>query len=221
VEKTAGNPVQVKICGLTRVEEALACARAGARAIGCVFFSGSPRCLHAAAAAEIRRALPPEIACVGVFVDESFGAIMRIVGRSGFAAVQLHGNEPPELVERLRAEGLFVIKTLFAERAPHFADAPRFAASAYLAECGQGPLPGGNARCWDWGQAEPLARRHPLILAGGLAAENVAPAVRAASPDVIDVCSGVEAAPGRKDLHKVQALIAAVATAAARRRLFA
>jgi phosphoribosylanthranilate isomerase len=221
MEKTVGNPVQVKICGLTRVEEALGCVQAGAAAVGCVFYSGSPRNVNTAIAAEIRRALPPEIVCVGVFVDESFKNLMRIVTRTGLAAVQLHGSEPPGLVERLRREGLFVIKALFADRAPGFAEAAQFPASAFLVECGKGPLPGGNARSWDWGQAEPLARRHPLILAGGLAPENAAQAVRAASPDAIDVSSGLEAAPGRKDLHRVEKLIKAVSTAKARRTIFA
>jgi phosphoribosylanthranilate isomerase len=215
-----GLGVQVKICGLTRVEEAVACARAGARAIGCVFFPGSPRNVNTAIAAEIRRALPPEIACVGVFVDESFGTLMRVVARTGFAAVQLHGSETPELVDRLLREGLFVIKALFADRAPGFVEAPQFPASAFLVECGQGPLPGGNARTWKWGEAAPLGERHPLILAGGLTPENAAQAVRAASPDAIDVSSGVEAGPGRKDLRKVKQLIAAVGKAAARRTLF-
>jgi phosphoribosylanthranilate isomerase len=213
--------VQVKICGLTRVEEAVACARAGAHAIGCVFYPGSPRSVNTAAAAEIRRSLPPDIFCVGVFVDESFENVMRIAGRTGISAVQLHGNESPELVGRLLREGLFVIKALFSDRSPGFAEAPRFPASAFLSECGQGPLPGGNARTWEWGNAGPLARHHPLILAGGLTSENAAQAVRAACPDAVDVSSGVETRPGRKDIGKVERFIAAVAAAAARRRIFA
>jgi phosphoribosylanthranilate isomerase len=212
--------VQVKICGLTRVAEAVACARAGARAIGCVFYPGSPRNVNTAIAAEIRRALPPEIACVAVFVDESFENLMRIVGRTGFQAVQLHGKETPELVARLLREGLFVIKTLFSDRAPGFAEAPRLSASAFLVECGQGPWPGGNARVWKWGEAAPLGERHPLILAGGLTPGNAAQAVRAACPDAVDVSSGVEASPGHKDIRKVTQLIAAVSTAGARRTIF-
>jgi len=216
-----GGGLQVKICGLTRIDEAVACAEAGARAVGCVFYPASPRNVAAAVAAEIRRALPPGVACVGVFVDASFDAVMRTVDRTGFAAVQLHGHETPELVARLRREGLFVIKALFAGRAPGFTEAARFPASVFLVECGNGPLPGGNARSWEWGDAEALARRHPLILAGGLGPENAAQAVRAASPDAVDVSSGAEAGPGRKDLCKVKQLIAAVATAKARRTIFA
>jgi phosphoribosylanthranilate isomerase len=213
--------VQVKICGLTRVEEAVACAEAGAAAVGCVFYAKSPRCVSAATARAIRRALPPEVACVGVFVDEPFGGIMALAAHTGFTAVQLHGNESPEAVERLRREGLFVIKALFADRAPGMEAGSQYSASAFLVECGRGALPGGNAREWDWSRAGPFAERHPLILAGGLTPESAAQAVRAALPDAVDVSSGVEAGPGRKEIRKVEQLIAAVATAGARRRIFA
>ena len=199
----------------------MACAQAGARAIGCVFYAKSPRCVTAATAREIRRALPPEVACVGVFVDEPFDGIMAMAAHTGFTAVQLHGSEAPDLVERLRREGLFVIKALFADRAPGLTEEPPYSASAFLVECGRGPLPGGNAQAWEWSQAGPLGERHPLILAGGLTPENAAQAVRAAFPDAVDVSSGVEAGPGRKDIRKVEQFIAAVATARARRTIFA
>jgi phosphoribosylanthranilate isomerase len=216
-----GATVQVKVCGLTRVDEALDCARAGARAIGCVFYPRSPRCVDEATAADIRRALPARVTCIGVFVDETFEVVMRIVTRTGLTAVQLHGSETPALVARLRREGLLVIKALFAEKPPGLDAAAGFSAAAFLAECGQGPLPGGNARVWRWSQAASLGKSHPLILAGGLTPENAAPAVRAALPDAIDVSSGVEASPGRKDIRKLKQLIAAVSTAAARRTIFA
>jgi phosphoribosylanthranilate isomerase len=213
--------VQVKVCGLRRVDEAVACAEAGAAAVGCVFYVKSPRCVSAATAREIRRALPPEVACVGVFVDETFDGIMALAAHTGFTAVQLHGGESPEVVELLRREGLFVIKALFADRAPGIETGSQYSASAFLVECGRGALPGGNAQKWDWSRAGPFAERHPLILAGGLTPENAAQAVRAALPDAVDVSSGVEAGPGRKDIRKVEQFIAAVATAGARRRIFA
>ena len=213
--------VQVKVCGLTRVDEAVACAEAGARAIGCVFYAKSPRCVTADTARAIRRALPPEVTCVGVFVDEPFEGIMALAAHTGFTAVQLHGSESPEVVQLLRREGLFVIKALFADRAPGIEEAAQHNASAFLVECGQGPLPGGNAQAWEWSKAGPFAESYPLILAGGLTPEHVARAVRAAWPDAVDVSSGVEAGPGRKDIRKVEQFIAAVATASARRRLFA
>ena len=212
--------VQVKICGLTRVDEAVACAQAGARAVGCVFYPASPRYIGVDVAGAIRRALPPDVTCVAVFVDEPFDTIMSIADRSGFTAVQLHGQEPPDLVARLRAEGLFVIKALFAEKSPQIDEAEMYGASALLAECGHGALPGGNARAWDWSRAAGVGKRHPLILAGGLAPLNAALAVRAALPDAVDVCSGVEASPGCKDILKVNQLIAAVSTAVARRTIF-
>jgi len=213
--------VQVKVCGLTRADEAVACAQAGVHAVGCVFYAKSPRCVTAAAAREIRRALPPEVSCVGVFVDEPVEGVMATASQAGLTAVQLHGNEPPVVVERLRREGLFVIKALFADRAPGLDEALNYSASAYLVECGQGVLPGGNAHAWEWGRAAALGERHPLILAGGLTPENAAQALRAAWPDAVDVSSGVEAGPGRKDIRKVEQFIAAVATAGARRRIFA
>jgi len=212
--------VQVKVCGLTRVDEAVACAQAGARAIGCVFYTESQRFVSNATAGAIRRALPAEVLCVGVFVDEPFDAIMRSVEHTGFSAVQLHGRETPDLVQRLLREGLFVIKALFNGRAPGIEDAPHYSASAFLVECGQGPLPGGNARAWEWDRATALGARHPLILAGGLTPDNAAQAVRAALPDAVDVSSGVEASPGCKDIRKVERFISAVSTANARRRIF-
>lgn len=213
--------VQVKICGLTRVDEAVACAAAGAHAVGLVFYPRSRRCIGAETAREIRRALPPAVACVGVFVDAPPETVLQMAHTAALDAVQLHGCEPPEVVEQLRREGLFVIKALFADRTPGLFEAPHYSASAYLVECGQGPLPGGNAHAWDWGRAAALAERHPLILAGGLTPENAAQAVRTALPDAVDVSSGVEAGPGRKDIRKVEQFIAAVATAVARRRIFA
>ena len=138
---------------------------------------------------------------------------MAMAAHTGCTVVQLHGCESPESVQRLRREGLFVIKALFADRAPGIAAASRFPASAFLVECGQGPLPGGNARAWQWGRAAALGERHPLILAGGLDPQNAAQSVRAALPDAVDVSSGVEVRPGRKDIRKVEQFIAAVATA--------
>jgi phosphoribosylanthranilate isomerase len=212
--------VQVKVCGLTRADEAAACAQAGARAIGCVFYPRSPRRVDDSAAGAIRRALPPDVLCVGVFVDESFDTILASVGRTGFTAVQLHGRETPELVQQLRREGLFVIKVLFAGRAPGIEAAPQYPASAFLVECGRGALPGGNAQAWEWSKAAPLGKRHPLILAGGLTSENAAQAAGEASPDAVDVSSGVESSPGRKDIRKVIQFIAAVSSANARRTIF-
>lgn len=201
---------QVKICGLTSVREALACAEAGADAIGCVFFPPSPRHVTDDQARSIVEALPDSACGVGVFVNEDLGAILRKVDRCGLRAVQLHGQETPDLVESLRREGITVIKTLFANAAPSFDSAPGYHASAYLVECAGGKLPGGNAMAWDWGAASPVSRAYPVVLAGGLDPRNVVSALEAAEPDAVDVSSAVESAPGRKDIHKVLQFLEAV-----------
>jgi phosphoribosylanthranilate isomerase len=213
--------VQVKVCGLTRVEEAVACAALGVAAIGCVFYARSPRNVTTEVARAIRRALPTAVACVGVFVDEPLARMLAVAADVGLNAVQLHGNESPEVVARLRREGLVVIKALFAEREPRLDQAPRYPASAFLVECGRGALPGGNALAWEWSEAAALGGFYPVILAGGLAPDNAAHAILSAHPDAVDVSSGVESAPGCKDLGKVGHFIAAVREAGARRRIFA
>ena len=202
--------VQVKICGLTRPHEAVACADLGAHAIGLVFYPKSPRHVEIQQAAAIVRSLESRVTTVGVFVDAGFDAVMETVQACGLSGVQLHGGESPGLVDRLRAEGLVVIKALFANREPYLARADRYGPSAFLAECAGGPLPGGNAKVWDWTEAKALGAAHPLVLAGGLGPENVCAAVAAASPAAVDVSSGVEAFPGRKDPEKVQRFIEAV-----------
>ena len=204
--------VQVKICGLTRPDEALACARLGADAVGCVFYPPSPRHVSRDLAKRIADALRPTgCGVVGVFVDAPLADIVPTVTACGLTAVQLHGRESPELVRRLGRRGIRVIKGLFVNAAPAFIDASTYDAWAFLAECAGGPLPGGNAKRWDWAAAKPLAATVPLVLAGGLTPDNVAEAVAAALPAAIDVSSGVEATPGRKDLTRVKRFLDAVA----------
>lgn len=203
----AANAPQIKICGLTRPQEAEACAAAGVDAIGYIFYPPSPRCLTAAEARQISQVLPEAVCPVGIFVNETYEAIMSMVEAAGLRAVQLHGRETPALVERLQATGLIVIKALFSKGEPNFDAVDRYsAASAYLVECMGGPLPGGNALSWNWSTARNLSDIVPVVLAGGLTPENIAAAIVDANPDAVDVSSGVELQPGRKDLTKVRAL---------------
>lgn len=204
------NSIQIKICGLTRVEEALGCAALGANAIGFIFYPKSPRNLSEKTAGEISSALPAEVKKVGVFVDERFSTIMQKVERCRLTGVQLHGRESNELTERLRRENILVIKALFIDGDPSVEKISDYDASAYLVECGRGPLPGGNAMKWDWKAARGLSADRPLILAGGLTPHNVSEAIDASLPDAVDVSSGVERSPGLKDLKKVATLIEAV-----------
>jgi phosphoribosylanthranilate isomerase len=207
-----GYAPQVKICGLTRVEEAVACAELGADAIGCVFYPPSPRNLTDKEAQRICKALPAHICTVGVFVNESFSYIMEKVKRCGLHAVQLHGMETSEMIDDLLREGLIVIKGLFMKRDPFISSAHLYKPSAFLVECGLGKLPGGNAAAWDWAEAADAfsAVNEPLILAGGLSPENVQDAVLKTAPDAVDVSSGVESEPGRKDIDKVRRFMEAV-----------
>jgi phosphoribosylanthranilate isomerase len=206
---------QVKICGLTRTDEALSCAEAGADAVGCVFYPKSPRCVSVEKAAEIRRALPRRVAMVGVFVDTAAEAMIDICDRADIAVVQLHGRETPEQVEQVVSAGLIVVKTLFANASPSPTDAGKFAAHAFLVECAGGALPGGNARAWDWSEARPLASKVPTVVAGGITVETVCRAMSSSAADAVDVSSGVEIAPGRKSPERVAAFIDEVARCAA------
>ncbi len=208
--KKLKNRPQIKVCGLTSAEEALGCAVLGANAIGCVFYPKSPRNVSEMQAKEISTALNPEIKTVGVFVNETFLNIMQKVERCHLQAVQLHGQESPDLLNRLRSENLVVIKALFLEHEPFLKEVANYNASAFLLECGKGALPGGNAQTWDWEKAKALGKKYPFILAGGLAPDNVALALDASLPDAVDVSSGVEAIPGRKDFRKVDSFIKAV-----------
>ncbi len=201
------NHPQVKVCGLTDVKEAVETASLGADAIGLIFFNKSPRNLSLHQAKAISSALPDDIATVGVFVNESYAGIMRIVEYCRLKAVQLHGRETPDLVKRLLKEDLKVIKALFVKREPSIHAIDNYGASAYLVECGQGALPGGNALAWNWSETRNVEKKHPLILAGGLTPGNVAEAIESGMPDAVDVSSGVEASPGKKDLSKVKSFI--------------
>jgi phosphoribosylanthranilate isomerase len=214
---------QVKICGLMDGKEARACTELGADAIGCVFYPPSPRHVSDEQARDLFQCLPAAVCRVGVFVNESFSTIMQKVERCGLEAAQLHGQESVELVEELRGAGLLVIKAIFVKGAPSLDRAGSYRASAYLVECAGGPLPGGNALKWDWSSAAGIAARAPVILAGGLNPENVSLAIQEALPDAVDVSSGVESAPGRKDMEKVKRFLEAVTLteySVKRRRIF-
>jgi phosphoribosylanthranilate isomerase len=202
---------QIKICGLTRPDQARACADLGADAIGLVFFEKSPRNVTPEQAAAVKAVLPPRVAAVGVFVDPDQEFLARTVRRCGLDIVQLHGSESPGFVAEMRADlKVPVIKVLFATRSPGFGDAAGYGAAGYLVECGRGPLPGGNAMAWDWAAAQAVGRNFPLVLAGGLAPDNVAEAIGACLPDAVDASSSLEAGPGIKDLDTVARFIAQV-----------
>jgi phosphoribosylanthranilate isomerase len=208
-QKSTQRP-QVKICGINRVEHAVVCAELGADAIGCIFFPKSPRHLTDNQARDIVSTLPCHVKATGVFVNPTFNDVIRKVEYCGLNAIQLHGQESPDLVSRLSGEGLPVIKALFMGGDPPLTAASQFDAAAFLVECAGGPLPGGNALDWDWSSVRDFGEQYPLVLAGGLSADNICRAVEAALPDVVDVSSGVEASPGRKDTEKIKSFFKAI-----------
>ena len=198
---------QIKICGLTDVNEAIQCADAGADAIGLVFFDKSPRNVSEKLASDISKALPEKIASVGVFVNESYEFIMNKVNKCRLTAVQLHGDESPELVDRLTQDKVCVIKALYMDSEPGISGMGDYAATSFLVECSKGVLPGGNALSWNFSRVKNLETVKPLIIAGGLSPVNIKDAVLSALPDIVDVSSGVEKAPGKKDIAKVKTFI--------------
>ena len=198
--------MRVKICGITNVEDALAAVEAGAHALGFVF-APSPRQVTAEQAAAIIAALPPFVHSVGVFVD---GDVEAVLSRCPLDAVQFHGRESP--ADLAQVTGVTRIK---ACRVAARSDLDpltdyREAADAFLLDARVSGLAGGTGQSFPW----PLAREarrfgRPIILAGGLSPENVAAAIEAAQPDAVDVSSGVEASPGRKDPDRVHRFVAA------------
>ena len=206
---------QIKICGLTDPEQAVACAELGADAIGLVFYPKSPRDVTVEQAAAITARLPGHVAAVGVFVNPDRETLLQTMEKGGLNAAQLHGSESPEWINDLPSSiRCRVIKALFAERDPELNDAGLYDVKAYLVECGKGRLPGGNAMAWDWAIAEDFAQHYPMILAGGLGPDNVAEAISTCLPDGVDASSGLESGPGRKDMDKVKRFIEQVRSTA-------
>jgi phosphoribosylanthranilate isomerase len=201
---------RVKICGITSPEDGAMAARAGADAVGLVFWSRSPRRVSLAAAREIGRALPPFVLRVGVFVDAAPTELIAAAEAARLDVLQLHGDEPPEDFAGLPRRG---IKALRVGPGFDVEQALRYEgrASGLLLDTRSGSAPGGTGETFDWSLAQGLRPRVSyLILAGGLTPENVGAAISQMKPDAVDVSSGVESAPGRKDPEKVRAFIEAV-----------
>ena len=204
--------VGVKVCGITSVEDARLAAECGADAVGLVLWPGSRRAVSRDQARAIAAAVPPGVDRVGVFVDAGREEIRRAVGEIGLDVVQLHGHEPPEACRGLGAR---VWKAVGVGPGFQPEDALRYEGVAdglLLDARADGGAPArGAGRAFDWSQAKPLrARVRYLVLAGGLTAETVRAAVAAVGPDAVDVSSGVESAPGRKDRDRVRAFVRAV-----------
>jgi phosphoribosylanthranilate isomerase len=193
--------VFIKICGITTEDDALLAVALGADAVGFVF-APSPRQVAAQQVYDITRRLPPEILTVGVFRDEHPKLVLDTVNRAGLKAAQLHGNESAEAVAQVAAALRWVIKA-YPAGSPKVADAASLATDLILLDA---PAPG-SGRMFDWTLAGEVPEGMRLILAGGLDPDNVAAAVRAVEPWGVDVSSGVEKSPGRKDPIKLKRFV--------------
>jgi phosphoribosylanthranilate isomerase len=205
----------VKICGITCTDDGLAAAEAGADAVGLVFWPGSPRCVDAERARLIGDALPPSIVRVGVFVDTPREEIARTAERACLDLLQLHGDEPPDAFAGLPRPAWKALR-VGPDFALHAALRYEGRAVGLLLDAAAAGRPGGTGRPFDWRRVEPLRTRvRFLMLAGGLSPGNVAEAVGLTRPDGVDVSSGVESAPGRKDPERMRAFVQAARDAEA------
>ena len=205
---------RVKICGITNWPDARRAIEAGCDALGFNFYPRSPRYIAPESAAALRARLPREIAAVGVFVNEAPADIAELAEALHLDYAQLHGEEPPA-VARAIGRTTPVIKAFHVGTRVPAARLARYPAAAFLLDAPRqaNGIRGGTGRSFDWRVARDAARYGRIVLAGGLTPENVADAIRAARPSAVDVASGVERSPGRKDPQKLRAFLDAVAAA--------
>ena len=203
--------VRVKICGITRVEDALAAAAAGADAIGLVFYAKSPRAVDIEQAREILAALPPFVTSVGLFVDAERSELERILASVPLDLLQFHGDES---VQQCEAFGRPYIKALRVKAGDDIAaQVARYpSAQGILLDAYVEGVPGGTGEAFDWSLI-PQTLSKPLILAGGLRPDNVAEAVSRVRPYAVDVSSGVESSRGVKDATLIYQFCRAVCVA--------
>jgi phosphoribosylanthranilate isomerase len=194
----------LKVCGITRLTDALHAVEQGATALGFVFWPRSPRHVTSERAREIVAEIPSSVTTVGVFVNESVDGIRSVIARTGISAVQLHGDEPPAYVEAL---GWPVFRSVTLESAADVCSAwpPD---TTLLLDAADSVLRGGTGKTLDWSRAAAVARARPVVLAGGLTPVNVADAIATVRPFGVDVSSGVEESPGVKDFSKVTRFLA-------------
>jgi phosphoribosylanthranilate isomerase len=204
--------MRVKICGITTLDDALWAAEAGADALGLIFVEGTPRYVAPDRAAAIVAGLPPFVCPVGVFWDHPPAHVARVAAECGLGAVQLHGAEPPEAVAALPHP---VLKTIKVRSPDDLALLERYKPAAFLLDSPARWSEGEARAPISWTVAREAAGRARVILSAGLTPETVSEAIRVARPWGVDVNSGVEAAPGRKDPDRVRRFVRQARAAAA------
>ena len=204
--------LRVKVCGLTRLEDAKLAEACGAHALGFIFYGPSPRCAEPDAVARIVAELHPYTVKVGVFVNESVARMNELARHCRLDRIQLHGGEPHALLAQLERPGYRAFKLKDEADLAAVRAAPD---ATVLLDTFDPTLHGGTGRPFNWEWARALGAERRVILAGGLSPDNVAQALRIARPAALDVSSSLEAAPGRKDPRKVEAFFAALRAALA------
>lgn len=203
--------VKVKICGITNGKDARRACKAGADFLGFNFYRKSPRYITPASARRIVRKLPRTVEAVGVFVNEPEENMLSIAKSVGLDYVQLHGEESPATILSLR-RSFAVLKAVRVRSSFRLSDLHKYRnASAILLDGFDPAVRGGTGKTFDWSRARgSQKKRHRIFLAGGITPDNVGKAISIAKPYAVDVCSGVEAAPGKKDPVKIEALMRAI-----------
>jgi phosphoribosylanthranilate isomerase len=197
--------VKVKICGITNVKDGRMAARLGADALGFNFYKPSPRYIKPERAKAIIAALPPFVSIVGLFVDEEPDYVNEVIKLCNLDAVQLHGDETPATIDRIR--GARKIKGIRVQSEEDVALCRRYRVDAYLLDAYVRGVAGGTGETFNWDLALPAHEFGPIILAGGLTPENVEEAVLQVRPYAVDTASGVEFTPGNKDRDMMEAFI--------------
>jgi phosphoribosylanthranilate isomerase len=199
--------VKVKICGNTNLDDAQGAVEAGADMLGFIFYEASPRFVTVAKVADITRQLPPHVVKVGVFVNPTDELVFQAIATCGMSLLQFHGDETPEFCTQF---GVMSVKAFRIRDAQSLSALMNYPTDAWLLDTFSPDARGGTGTTFNWDLAVEAGKfGKPIILAGGLAPENVADAVRKVRPFGVDVSSGVESSPGKKDLAKVRNFIAA------------
>jgi phosphoribosylanthranilate isomerase len=202
--------VRVKICGVTNPDDAQVAIEAGADALGFNFYEKSPRFVSMETAAEISGSLPRYTLRVGVFVNPSEQLVRKAIGECGLSLVQFHGDEPPEFCTQF---GLMSMKAFRVRDAESLKELSGYQTDAWLLDAYASDLFGGTGEKFNWDLGREVQKLgKPVFLAGGLTPENVADAIRRVQPFGVDVSSGVESSPGKKDRDKVRAFIKSAKT---------
>jgi phosphoribosylanthranilate isomerase len=197
--------VKVKICGITNISDATSAAECGVDALGFIFYPKSQRYIAPAKVKEMIQKLPPEIIRVGVFVNQEIHAVKEIVSFCGLHLIQLHGDESPEYCGQFPMSTL--IKAVSCQTEEEIQELKNYPVAAILMDARDAGHYGGTGKKSDWRLAIKIKETHPLILAGGLNKENIREAIERVNPQAVDINSGVETLPGKKDPHKIREIM--------------